>query len=363
MSPLLDWMVLARVQGLGVRGACQLVRHFGTPAAVLSASVSQIRACLGRKIDGLGEQDVLRERCKRELEELRGSGIVLICPDDTPYPSLLKEIADPPLLLYAKGDVALLSRPCLGVVGSRAASSYGERVACDMARQLAGYGMTVVSGLALGIDGAAHKGALGQPGSTIGVLGCGLDVIYPQQNKTLFQEIEKRGLLLSEYPLKTPPEGYRFPARNRIIAGLSLGVLVVEAAKKSGSLITAEYALDEGRDVYAIPGRIDSAKSEGTHSLLQQGAKLVHTVHDILEDISRGVLSVEDDLLPKEQNDMHLSDAEQRVLAALDSYPLAKDSVMVQTGLDISLFNETLLLLELDGIVEILPGGFIKKNL
>jgi DNA processing protein len=222
--------------------------------------------------------------------------------------------------------------------------------------------VTVVSGLALGIDAEAHLGALAGQGGTVAVLGCGLDVVYPRQNRGLYKQIGACGALVSEYPLGTGPEGFRFPARNRIIAGLCQGVVVVEAAKRSGSLITAQMALDCGREVFAVPGQVDSCKSEGTHWLLQQGAKLVQKVEDIVDELA----------LPGSKNDAaqnmtshhDLHDIEPDALALLghiESYPLMRDELLEKSGLAPARLSELLLLLELDGLIEVLPGDKLRK--
>ena len=247
------------------------------------------------------------------------------------------------------------------MVGSRAATEYGRRVAYLLAEQLAAAGIVVVSGLAMGIDARAHEGTLAADGETVGVLGCGLDITYPSQNRNLYNKIREKGTLVTEYPLGTRPEGFRFPARNRIIAGMSQGVVVVEAARKSGSLITAQLALDWGREVFAVPGRVDSFKSAGTHWLLKQGAKLVQTVEDILEEIQEfsGAVADRDTsasqaVLPKDPEVLTL-------LACLDAYPCSRDDVILRTGLAAGRVNEILLLLELDGFVKILPTDEIQR--
>jgi DNA processing protein len=271
MEDYIEWMVLSQLPGVGPTGFWQFVEYFGTPEAALSSSRKELRQVPGIRashLRGFDQADIVREKCCRQLDLLQEIGGCCLTGKDREYPQLLLEIADPPPLLYLLGDKKLMNSCCIGVVGSRAATSYGHRTAFTLAKRLAENGVTIVSGLALGIDSESHKGALAVNGNTIAVLGCGLDVIYPRQNKKLFQQITGQGVIVTENPLGTPPEGFRFPARNRIIAGMSRGVLVVEAARKSGSLITAQIALDEGRDVYAVPGQVDSFKSEGTHWLL-----------------------------------------------------------------------------------------------
>jgi len=262
------------------------------------------------------------------------------------------------VILYVKGNPSALAEPGISIVGSRAASTYGLRMAETLAGQLAGRGITVISGLALGIDTAAHQGALKGGGTTVAVLGCGLDLVYPLQNRELFEIIPKRGALVSEYPLGTKPDGFRFPARNRIISGLSRGVVVVEATLKSGSLITAELALEQGREVFAIPGRADSLKSTGCHRLLQQGAKLVMSVADVVGEFVD---------LPRHQQAAavgrpqtppvaDLNEEERTIMAALEIYPKHIDEVITTCTLTVDRVNELLLMLEIKGYCEVLPG-------
>ena len=288
---LLDWLSLSFFPGVGCTLVNRLVHKFGSPGHVLSARPAQLL-----EVEGVGQKmarmitdpalvQASKNRAIQELKNVAEGNCRAVCPDDESYPSNLLNIADPPVALFCRGDMECLGKPTVAIVGSRAATTYGKRVSFELARELARHGICVVSGMAMGIDGEAHAGALAGGGVTIGVLGSGVDVVYPPQHAALFKEVAARGLLMSEYPLGTTPDGFRFPERNRIISGVSLGTVVVEASLKSGSLITARLALDHGRDVFAVPGRIDSPKSQGTHRLLQQGAKLVGCVDDILEEL------------------------------------------------------------------------------
>lgn len=357
------WLALSFLPGLGATRIHRLVDFFGTPAAVLAATPQVLR-----QVEGIGGKagQVLSDRAavenafrqaELELRRLADHKLVLLCPDDPRYPRCLCPLADPPVLLYCLGDLACLTRPAVAIVGSRAATSYGKRISFELARELAGRGICVVSGMALGIDGQAHDGALAGGGATIGVLGCGADVVYPPQHGALFEEVGRQGLLLTEYPLGSRPEGFRFPERNRIISGLSLGVVVVEASLKSGSLITAGLALEQGREVFAVPGRIDSVKSQGPHRLLQQGAKLVHSVDDIMEELSLTGMFAEQTLddLPG-LSPAPLTEAEQRLWSCLDVYPLTVDQLVRQSGFDPAQVLSLLLDLELKGMVRQLPG-------
>jgi len=305
--------------------------------------------------------DAVRRRGEQELERLTGLGAQAICLEDQEYPSLLRQINGPPPVLYVQGRSELLESCCVAIVGSRAATSYGHRIASLLARDLAAQGVTVVSGLALGIDSCAHAGALAISGATVGVLGCGLDVVYPQQNSNLYEQIRGSGLLVTEYPLGTSPDAFRFPARNRIIAGMSYGVVVVEAARKSGSLITAEFALDEGRDVFAVPGQVDSFKSAGAHWLLQQGAKLVLSAGDILEELHLCTGLYDEKKARAGDGVMALDPELLGLLEMIEPYSMKRDALIAGSGLSPGRVAEFLLLLELEGLVEMLPGDEIRR--
>ena len=256
----------------------------------------------------------------------------------------------------------LMQENSVAIVGSRAATIYGRRTAYSLAGSLARFKVGVVSGLALGIDAEAHAGSLAAGGSTVAVLGCGLDVIYPQQNSDLYKKISEHGVLVSEYPLGTRPEGFRFPARNRIIAGLSQGVVIVEAAKRSGSLITAQLALDYGREVFAVPGQVDSHKSAGAHWLLQQGAKLVLRAEDIVEELPGRILSCEDEKVAGKRDKVSDLDPDaEQLLNHIEPYPQTRDQLMEHSGLSPARMSELLLFLELEELVEVLPGDKIKR--
>ena len=366
MSATIDWISLSLVPGLGLSGFWRLIDHFQSPAAVIRASRKDLLCVKGIRegqISGLFERIEVVVRGERELLRLNAAGAAAIAFEDPCYPALLKELPDPPPVLYVRGRVELLGLPSVAIVGSRAATAYGRRTAYSLANNLANSSLTVVSGLALGIDAESHAGALSGKGSTVAILGCGLDVVYPRQNAKLYKQIAEQGLLVSEYPLGTPPEGFRFPARNRIIAGLSLGVVVVEAAKRSGSLITAQIALDCGREVFAVPGQVDSCKSEGAHWLLKQGAKLVQNVGDIIEELGiKGATGEKGGVVEAEINTSALEPEAQHLLDKLDTYPIVRESLLEQVGLAPGRFSELLLILELEGLVEILPGDKVRKR-
>ena len=357
-----EWLTLYLTPGLGGAGCKNLVDWFGSPGQALKASRQQLLEVKGLREKGLEglKNPEPRRAAESELRRARQLGLTVICLTDREYPEWLRHIANPPVILYIKGDPAALAEPGISIVGSRAASSYGLQMAEALARQLAAQGITVISGLAMGIDSAAHRGALKAAGRTVGVLGCGLDLVYPPENRALFEVIPARGALVSEYPLGTKPDGFRFPARNRIISGLSRGVVVVEATMKSGSLITAALALEQGREVFAVPGRADSLKSAGCHHLLQQGAKLVISATDIIGEFGgtirprpAAVGEAPESAPPSLEA---LSGEERSVMAGLEIYPRNIDEVINACDLPVERVNELLLLLEIKGYCEVLPG-------
>ncbi len=279
-----------------------------------------------------------------------------ITPSSSDYPELLKHISDPPSQFWCEGDLQVTSLPCVAVVGARQCTPYGEKSAFDLSKSLAQAGVVVVSGLALGIDTAAHKGALSGGGKTIAVLGCGIDIPYPSENISLKENISQNGVVISEYAPGTRATAWSFPKRNRIISGLSLGVVVVEAGLKSGSLITANLALQQGRDVFAVPGNISSPLSAGTHRLIQNGAKLVSCVADILEEFKLGVKTSFKEI--KE----NISDAEKKLLHLLSNGPRHMDELLESTGSPMDEMSSLLIEMELNGKIRSLPGSRFEKN-
>jgi DNA processing protein len=284
------WVALTRIEGLGVRGSHKLIEHFGSPRAAYMASLTELESCgvPARVAQAIFAQACLKD-AEKELEKAAQAGCALVAFDSEDYPPLLKQIPDAPLLLYVRGDVKVLSQFAVAMVGTRRPSAYGSSVAHRLAHDLAQRQLVVVSGLARGVDSASHRGALEAKGKTVAVLGSGIDVIYPRENKRLAEEIARSGAVISEFPLGTGPTPENFPIRNRIISGLSLGVVVVEAAEYSGSLITARLALEQNREVFAVPGNITSAQSFGPNHLIKQGAKLVDQWMDVLEEFPADV--------------------------------------------------------------------------
>ncbi len=361
-------MALKHVPGVGPHVCKILVERFGSPENVFNASLKELES-----VPGVSRQSALAisgfrppDGLKRELDAAVSNQCRIITYADREYPSLLRVIHDPPPYLYVKGDVTFTDQS-MAVVGSRQASSYGISVSKRMAGDLASLGWTVVSGLARGIDAAAHEGALAANGNTVAVLGCGLGVIYPPENKRLFCRIVESGAVISEFPMMAPPNAYHFPARNRIIAGMCLGVLVVEAAAKSGSLITARLAAEYGRDVFAVPGSIHSAKSSGVHGLLKQGAKLVASVQDIIEEFP--ALCRAD--APSQSNPPHaqadppavaLTCEESEIYRQLEAYPVHIDALCQKSRMTIGQLAGILLNLELKGFILQMPGKYFCKK-
>lgn len=293
------------------------------------------------------------------LDNLLARGIKTVTAEDKQYSHLLATIADPPYLLYYLGQIEIMNTTCFAIVGSRAATVYGKNIAQRMGGELASHDLAVVSGMARGIDTEAHKGALEVQGKTIAVLGSGFDNIYPAENNALFEEICNRGLVLTEYHPSAAPEPGHFPMRNRIIAGLSRGVIVVEARKKSGALITADFALEQGRDVFAIPGPITSRNSEGTNNLIKQGARLVTCIDDVLEDYYD--INVPGQVTQPELSISALDQEEIQVLDCMDYEPVQFDKLMQLTRFDIGLLSTVMLALEFKGLVKGMPGNFYVK--
>lgn len=361
-----EWLTLGFIPGLGCALTNKLIQYFGSPAEVLLAGkklqqVAGVGPEICRRISDTSCVDAAKKRAAAELNQLIQKNISLLSLHCSNYPASLRNIHEPPLLLYYKGSISIFQKPVVAIVGSRAATEYGKRTSEFLARGLCGHGVTIVSGGAYGVDAAAHGGALQVGGETAAILGCGIDVTYPKSHHTLFAQIAEHGALISEYPLASKPEGFRFPARNRIISGLANGVIIVEATERSGSLITARLALDQGRDVFAVPGRIDSVKSAGCHRLIQQGAFLVQGVEGILAELQMlhcDSGSVETSFQERERME---SEAEKMLLSFLDVYPVDIDSLARVSGLTTNEIHMLLLQLELKGWVRQLPGQQYEK--
>ncbi|MDD3884183.1 MAG: DNA-processing protein DprA [Gallionella sp.] len=346
------WLTLSLTHGLGGEGARKLLRALGSPEAVLEAPLSAlrelVRPSLAEALKRPSDSDKLAE-ITAWLEDASNHIVTLA---DQDYPQALLNIPDPPLLLYVKGRLDLLNRPAIGVIGSRNATAQGKQNAEAFSRAMSDAGLCVVSGLAHGIDAAAHRGALAGRGSSIGVIGTGLDKVYPAAHRELAHAMAGQGALISEFPLGTPPLAANFPRRNRIISGLSLGCLIVEAGLQSGSLITARLALEQGREVFAIPGSIHSPQSRGCHALIKQGAKLVETAQDVLDEIGGFFTGA---------GPAEVDAAEDPFLEFLGFDPVDIDTLAQRAGLTMAELSAMLLTLELGGRVAVLPGGLYQR--
>ena len=359
-TALVRWMAFPRVQGLGCVSFKKLAEHFDDPTEAFSASaadLAQIQGLDQNVIDGLRHFSRWNE-VKEEIGRAQRAAVKIVPFASPEYPARLRMISDPPPFVYVKGEIRAADERAVGVVGSRSASDYGRRVAQDLCRGLAALGFTVVSGMARGIDGTAHDASLNAGGRTIAVLGSGVDRPYPAEHDRLYQRISEQGAVISEFPLGTRPMAFNFPARNRLISGLSLGVVVVEATEKSGSLITAALALEQGREVFAVPGAVGASRSRGTHRLLRQGAKLVETVDDIIEEIAPQLLKRQDGAARATQRELpqHAGADMRRIFGLLAERSLQIDEVIEASGLSSARVSEVLLELELAGFLRELPG-------
>jgi DNA processing protein len=364
MERLEAYLVLNSLRLIGPVRVRRLVERFGSVEQIFLQSTSSLTS-----VEGVGQKAAESIRAWEqnfdlagELAELQRLGIGVIDREDKRYPQQLLEIYDPPLLLYYKGDLAAANRHGVGVVGARQTSHYGLETAKKLSYQMAYAGLTVVSGLARGIDTAAHQGALAAKGRTVAVMGCSLDLMYPPENQALAEMImEKDGLLLSEFPLKTPPDKQTFPMRNRIVSGLCGGVLVVEAGAESGALITARMALDQGRQVFAVPGRIDNPLAKGCHRLIKEGAKLVESVEDVLAEFEflfpKSAISESRRVFPSD-----LSADERVILENLAVEEVHLDELTRKCGLPSARMSSILLRLEMRKLVCQLPGKFFVKT-
>lgn len=377
-SPDIDkWLRLIRADGVGPVIFSKLLGHFGSIDRALSASPMELT-----RIEGIGEQTARRIAATRskfdsdaELALAEKLGVWLVHLHDDRYPTLLRRIPDPPPVLYVNGTLETADNLAVAIVGSRRCSTYGSEQAARLAHMLASAGFTIVSGMARGIDTAAHHGALSADGRTIAVQGCGLANTFPPENDELARFISRSGALLSELPLNYEPLSENFPPRNRIIAGLSLGTIVIEAAPRSGALITASAALEYNREVMALPGKVDSPLSRGTHRLLKQGAHLIESVEDIMEALGYiGSQLKEHAAVAEEQayrkiksqttvtESLTLAADEKRVFDSLDTEPLHMEDIIIASRLSAGAAHSALVCLQLKGLVKNLPGNFFRKR-
>ena len=360
-----DWLLLSLVPGVGPRTSAQLLERFGTPAAVLDAAEGQLLAVegVGTKIAGRIARARADIDVEAELAICRSNGIDILTRGDRRYPRMLTEIPDPPAVLFTQGELQPADAVAIAIVGSRHASRYGQTQAQRLAAGLARAGMTVISGLARGIDSAAHRGALEAGGRTLAVLGGGLLEVYPPEHKQLAAEITGSGMLLSEAPPRAEPMAGTFPQRNRIISGLSLGVIIVEAAQRSGALITARHAAEQGREVFAVPGRVDSRTSQGCHRLIRDGARLVETVDDVLEELGPLVEAAprDDGSTIRHPAELKLNEIEQQVLQAVEAEPTSIDDVIRSCGLPVHRVLSAVSVLEMRRLVRRLSGNQVAR--
>jgi DNA processing protein len=353
------WLALARIRGLGCATFKKLADFFGDPCRAFAASEETLAQVPG--LDRVAVEGLLRfsewDEVEKEIERAAKAGANIVPYSSPRYPARLRTIADPPPFLYAKGELRDEDERAVAVVGSRSASEYGLGVTRELCRGLASLGFTVVSGMARGIDAAAHEAALDAGGRTIAVLGSGVDVVYPPEHAKLYGRISQQGAVVSELSIGTPPLSFHFPARNRLISGIAMGVVVVEATEKSGSLITAASALEQGREVFAVPGAAGSSRSRGPHGLIRQGAKLVERVEDILEEIApqlAGNGAAAEKLQPVLPPNM--SAEAKKIFQLVLGRPRQIDEVIESSGLSPAKVSEILLELEIEGLLKQLPG-------
>lgn len=360
MTKLEALISLNMVGDIGSIRLKKLLDYFGKAENILKAPCEKLMAVSGigreiaRKVTSLKEEDI-----DKELDLAKKYNLKIITVDDVGYPENLKNIPDPPIVLYVKGELKPEDKISMAIVGSRRASYYGLSCAEKFAQELSACGFTIVSGMARGVDTYSHKGALKAGGRTIAVIGSGFNHIYPPENKKLAEEIAQNGAVISEFPIDTKPLPQNFPRRNRVISGLSLGVLVVEAAQNSGALITADCALEQGRDVFALPGKIDSGNSFGTNGLIKQGAKLVSCADDIIEEFNIPQPANTDEEETKEtrlDNSACLSDSESLLYNLISEQPVLLDEIVEKSGFAISEISGILLNLQLRRLIRQIPG-------
>jgi DNA processing protein len=367
----LPWLALTLTPGIAARLTARLLREFGTPQGVFHASLTALESC---NLPAPVAQALYKKqtfwRAEKEVDAIRRIGCRVVNCTEPEYPQSLLQIYDPPVLLYVRGDASILNAPSLSIVGTRRPTVYGTQMAERMGRDLAKRGLVIVSGLARGVDGIAHRGATSAGGRAIGVLGTGIDVCYPKENKKLYEKVLERGAIISELPTGSHPAPENFPVRNRIIAGMPLGVVIVEGKQYSGSLITARLAMEFGREVFGVPGNATQETSFAPNQLIKQGAKLVTSAEDVIEELPTPVRAalVQAEVLESEQRNLlaadGLSPTEKRIyelLSAEESRHI--DDLLETTGLNSSEVLATLFELEMKGIIRQLPGKQFSKVL
>jgi DNA processing protein len=354
---LYDYLGLMSIPGIGEVRFRRLLKHFGSPAAVFDAGLDQLS-----EVESIGINEARsikagyrRDKIEQLIENLEKNEINIVTIDSDIYPVNLKQIYDPPPLLYYKGDISICSDSVIAIVGSRKASAYGKSMAERLTMELVEMGFMIVSGFALGIDTIVHRTALENGGKTAAVLGCGLDIVYPPENRSLFDELIRSGCIISEFTPGTRPEPHNFPKRNRVLSGLASGVVVVEAGQKSGALITARHALEQGREVFAVPGQANSSGSDGTNNLIRQGARLTTKGEDIRSELET---QLETPPISKSERKSpeNLTDDQKLIYLNLDNNGKHIDKISNATGMDVSGLLGNLLEMELSGYVRALPG-------
>ncbi len=359
------WLALNFVPGIGSVLFRRLVDRFRSPEAVFRAPEKELL-----KVEGVSRNLILEiqkgppeKKVTKELTLLSEIGGKIITFHDERYPKRLKEIYDPPPLLYLRGDLREEDELSMAIVGSRKTTQYGRWMAEKISQDLSRHGITIVSGMARGIDSVAHWGALSSGGRTIAVLGCGVDVVYPSENRSLSKKIIEQGALISEFPIGTPPESGHFPRRNRIISGLAIGVVIVQAGEKSGALITAGYALEQGREVFAVPGNVGIETSRGTNRLIREGAKMVESSEDILEEILPQWERNKKERSEEDKVFLGLSEEEKRLYSLLETEPCHIDALIRGSCLEPGQVSSLLLSLEMKGVVTQLPGKYFRRKM
>jgi DNA processing protein len=371
------WLQIIRADGVGAITFGKLLTYFGTIEAIHEASINKLAGVegIGEKTAGKIFQSKNSFDAEKEISLADKAGVCIISISDSRYPALLKKIYDPPPVIYVKGDIQPSDNLAVAIVGSRGCSHYGSEQASRFAHLLASAGFTIVSGMARGIDSAAHSGALSANGRTIAVQGCGLSKIFPPENKELFAKICANGACISELPMEYEPLAENFPPRNRIIAGLSLATIVIEAMPRSGALITAQAALENNREVMAVPGRADSPLSKGPHKLIKQGAKLIESVEDVIETLEflqkdfaehlskTAKQSIEKAEMPLfDISNLNLTDIEKKIFDCLDGEPVHIEQIISQTEIAAGKVNAALVSMRLKGIVRQLPSDYFVKK-
>ncbi len=367
----LSWLAMTMTPGVAARLSARLLREFGSPEGVFRASLTALESC---NLPAPVAQAIFKKqhfwRAEKEVASLRAAGARLVNWSEPEYPQSLLQIYDPPVMLYVRGDGQILNQPTISIVGTRRPTAYGTQMTERLARDLAKRGLVIVSGLARGVDAIAHQGTTTVGGQAIGVIGTGIDVCYPKENKKLYEKVLERGAILSELPMGSPPVPENFPVRNRIIAGMPLGVVIVEGKQYSGSLITARLAMEFGREVFAVPGNATQEMSFAPNQLIKQGAKLVTSAEDVIEELPTPVRAalVQAETVGSEQRNMlaesSLSDSQKRIYDLLTvEEPRGIDDIVETSGLNSSEVLATLFDLEMKGMLRQLPGKQFSKVL